>query len=139
MGTRSLTFVKDGDLKSKNTICMYRQFDGYPSGHGVELAEFLAGYVIINGIGSNLPKKCANGMDCLSAQIVAHFKNKSPLGGIYLCPTDTKDAGQEYEYTVFLPLGATEPHIQVKSLYDKNRILAVYSATKFAEWALGLG
>jgi hypothetical protein len=22
-------------------MCLYRQFDGYPSGHGVELADFL--------------------------------------------------------------------------------------------------
>ena len=38
MGTRSLTFVYDGD---KPIINMYRQFDGYLEGHGLELAEFL--------------------------------------------------------------------------------------------------
>ena len=38
MGTRSLTFVYDGE---QPIINMYRQFDGYPSGHGQELAEFL--------------------------------------------------------------------------------------------------
>jgi hypothetical protein len=37
MGTRSLTFVYDGD---EPMINMYRQFDGYPSGHGSELADF---------------------------------------------------------------------------------------------------
>lgn len=47
MGTRSLTFMSDecGDV----LVCMYRQFDGYMSGHGVELAEFLAGFPIVNG------------------------------------------------------------------------------------------
>ena len=34
MGTRSLTFVYEGD---KPFVNMYRQFDGYPSGHGQEL------------------------------------------------------------------------------------------------------
>ena len=38
MGTRSLTFVYEGE---KPIVNMYRQFDGYPSGHGAELAEFL--------------------------------------------------------------------------------------------------
>ena len=39
---------------------MYRQFDGYPSGHGVELAQFLAGMVIVNGFQSDDP--CASRM-----------------------------------------------------------------------------
>ena len=38
MGTRSLTFVYDEDTPLIN---MYRQYDGYPSGHGAELADFL--------------------------------------------------------------------------------------------------
>jgi len=37
MGTRSLTYVYDN---KEPLVCMYRQFDGYPSGHGKELAEF---------------------------------------------------------------------------------------------------
>ena len=42
MGTRSLTFVyeKYGQVQ-KPVVNMYRQFDGYPTGHGAELAEFL--------------------------------------------------------------------------------------------------
>ena len=38
MGTRSLTFVYD---EQEAIINMYRQYDGYPTGHGAELAEFL--------------------------------------------------------------------------------------------------
>ena len=37
MGTRSLTFVYDEN--NTPVLNMYRQFDGYPSGHGAELAE----------------------------------------------------------------------------------------------------
>ena len=40
MGTRSLTFVYNDNKKP--IINLYRQYDGYPSGHGAELAEFLA-------------------------------------------------------------------------------------------------
>ena len=39
MGTRSLTFVYDED--GRKIINMYRQYDGYPSGHGKDLAESL--------------------------------------------------------------------------------------------------
>ena len=46
MGTRSLTFVYDGDEPIVN---MYRQFDGYPEGHGQELAEFLCSGKLVEG------------------------------------------------------------------------------------------
>jgi hypothetical protein len=50
MGTRSLTFVKEQNGRKASTyVCMYRQYDGYPSGHGLELAEFLKGKRLVNG------------------------------------------------------------------------------------------
>ena len=51
MGTRSLTFVyeKYGQIQ-KPVVNMYRQFDGYPKGHGAELAEFLNGGRLVNGL-----------------------------------------------------------------------------------------
>ena len=48
MGTRSLTYVYDND--DVPVVCMYRQFDGYPTGHGSELAHFLVPFKIVNGI-----------------------------------------------------------------------------------------
>ena len=98
MGTRSLTFVyeKYGD-KQMPIINMYRQFDGYPSGHGAELAEFLNGFRIVNGYSGD-PVKTANGMSCLSAQLVANFKKN--IGQFYLHLTDARDCGQEYEYHI---------------------------------------
>jgi hypothetical protein len=88
MGTRCLTFVyeKYGQVQ-KPVVNMYRQFDGYPTGHGAELSEFLS---------SDLS---ANGMGCLAAQMVAHFK-ESP-GGFYIHPTDVTDCGQDYEYHIY--------------------------------------
>lgn len=97
MGTRSLTFVYDD---TRCVVCMYRQFDGYPSGHGRELAEFLAGFdAVVNGLRVGETRKVANGMGCLAAQMVANFKVSS--GGFYLYPTDTSDVGEEYEYHVY--------------------------------------
>lgn len=103
MGTRSLTFVYTDHYQEKcePIINMYRQFDGYPSGHGLELAEFLSSFdEVVNGIPFGDKRKLANGMGCLAAQLVGHFKN-GEVGGFYLYPVTTKDCGQEYEYHVY--------------------------------------
>lgn len=96
MGTRSLTFVYDGDRPIMN---MYRQFDGYPSGHGQELAEFLLSGKMTNGIPVGAKEHFFNGMGCLAAQLVANFKKDA--GGFYLYPLDATDCWQEYEYHVY--------------------------------------
>ena len=110
MGTRSLTYVYDVD--SSPIVCMYRQFDGYMSGHGSELNDFLSSFdAIVNGISVTEKRKVANGMGCLAAQLVAHFKVGA--GAFYLHPTElNQDCGQEYEYHIF------EDKIVVKDPYD---------------------
>ena len=96
MGTRSLTFVYEGD---QPIINMYRQFDGYVSGHGKELADFLLFDEITNGIPVGDKRRIANGMGCLAAQLVAHFKKEA--GGFYLYPVGETNCGQEYEYHIY--------------------------------------
>ena len=97
MGTRSLTFVYD---EQDVIINMYRQYDGYPSGHGAELAEFLGGFeAITNGIRVGDERKIANGMGCLAAQLVANFKVGA--GQFYLYPATAVDCGQDYEYHIY--------------------------------------
>lgn len=97
MGTRSLTFVYDGE---EPIINMYRQYDGYPTGHGAELAEFLGSFeAITNGIRVGEERKIANGMGCLAAQLVANFKVGA--GQFYLYPTSAVDCGQDYEYHIY--------------------------------------
>ena len=98
MGTRSLTRVIDrqeglsfakGHLAKnvgKSYVNMYKQFDGYIEGMGVNLAEFLLPFTIVNGLTLDEERKIANGGGCLAAQIVAHFKEAA--GGIYLHPTN---------------------------------------------------
>ena len=99
MGTRALTFVYDGNVNDGAIINLYRQYDGYPSGHGAELAEFLNGFSVGNGIGADRPAKYANGMGCLAAQLVANFKTE--CGQFYLEPVTAVDCGQDYEYHVY--------------------------------------
>ena len=108
MGTRSLTYVYDsfknenGQKQNEPIICLYRQYDGYVSGHGLELAEFLANGNIVNGLGTTNSQSEVvwNGMGCLAASLVAHFK-KVP-GNFYLhAPILNRDDWQEFEYHVF--------------------------------------
>lgn len=101
MGTSALTIVIDGD-KEEEILCMYRQSDGYEDGHGIELAKFLSGTEIVNGINS-YSDDIANGAGCLAAFIVGHFKNRA--GGIYLFPTGTRKDWMEFEYIVTASVG----------------------------------
>jgi hypothetical protein len=99
MGTRCLTFVYEKYGQVQKPVCnMYRQFDGYPTGHGAELAEFLNGGELVNGLGVERDQLQFNGMGCLAAQMISHFKKES--GGYYIHPTDMRDCGQDYEYHV---------------------------------------
>lgn len=122
MGTRSLTFVYGGT--DRVLVNMYRQFDGYPEGHGAELAEFLNSFdEITNGIRVGETRKIANGMGCLAAQMIAHFKDGA--GGIYLESADNNDCWQEYEYHVY------EDYVRVT---DPGAQIFRGSWSEFAEW-----
>ena len=101
MGTRSLTFVysesKSGQ-KAEPIMNMYRQYDGYPTGHGAELAEFLNSGRVVNGINGMGKERQFNGMGCLAAQLVSEFKDGA--GQFYLYPVTANDCGQDYEYHI---------------------------------------
>ena len=105
MGTRSLTtFIstwkdeKTNKVKNEKIVTMYRQYDGYPTGHGLELAEFLAQGKLVNGISSGDKQLVFNGMGCLAAQVVANFKDGP--GNIYLHRGGTTNCWEEYSYEV---------------------------------------
>jgi hypothetical protein len=109
MGTRSLTKViqtwedDSGKKQRKPITCMYRQYDGYLDGHGQDLAKWLSGYTIVNGIPVehktiDNPQLMFNGLDCLAAQMFAHFKDGA--GGIYCMHPDAKDCWEEYLYEI---------------------------------------
>lgn len=94
MGTRSLTLIEED---GRVIVNMYRQFDGYPTGHGADLAEFLASGTVVNGY-SDKGAKQFNGMGCLAAQMVANFKKC--VGDFYMYHPDERDLGEEYTYRV---------------------------------------
>jgi len=127
MGTRSLTYLYE-DNAEKPFLCMYRQFDGYPEGHGEELGEFLAPLDIINGISGQKMGEAANGMGCLAAQMVAHFKKE--IGNHYLITPDLdQDAWQEFEYHVY------PKHVEVRHCYGNGEVIFTGSYSALKKWA----
>ena len=135
MGTRSLTKVittwedTNGKKQRKPITCMYRQYDGYLDGHGLELAEWLNQYTIVNGIGMDETRKIANGMGCLSAQIVAYLK-EAP-GDFYLHSAGTRDIGEEFIYTLYY---TEELNIKVQDTYDDGHNLFDGNIKAYKNW-----
>ena len=98
MGTRCLTVVAEKDGGEEDLV-MYRQMDGYPEGHGLELLKRFGNHKICDGFNSQTSEDYANGMSCLAAQIVAHFKTE--IGHIYLLPSGTRNSDEEYIYYLY--------------------------------------
>jgi len=113
MGTRSNTIIIDED---KPLINMYRQMDGYPSGHGAELAQFLAPIKMVNGLGGD-PGPVANGGGCLAAQMIAHFKDGP--GHIYVGDIDDESNDYTYRVRVYTFDPSAGIQIEVLSYGDK--------------------
>lgn len=97
MGTHALVrFIEKRNFKTTVYVTYYIQFDGYLSGVGQELYNFLKDMVIVNGF--TVPKSnIANGTGCLAAQYGAHIKDG--VGGGYIYPAD-EPLTEEYNYIV---------------------------------------
>lgn len=124
MGTRSLTVFVEED--GTEIVVMYRQFDGYLEGMGKDLAEFLDGIKLVNGIPMGTTKRLANGMGCLAAQAIADFKTE--VGNVYLYPAGTRDCGEEFIYTVYPQADGrggddVVPFIRAQEAYSSSNII----------------
>jgi hypothetical protein len=151
MGTRSLTHIietyqdKIGKKRKTTLLTMYRQYDGYPSGHGADLVEFLEGSKVVNGYGMDNEgsKKVFNGAGCLAAQMVAHFKKG--VGGFYIQKPNASDCGEEYTYELEVDgtnsvtlrcyeIGYMAKNRKGESIYvNKKRLLFEGQAEKFLD------
>jgi hypothetical protein len=132
MGTRSLTRIiprqdglsfNEGHKKIDMAyVNMYRHLDGYPEGHGLDLAEFLKDVEMVNGIPlTNSKTKCmANGSGCLAAQMVKHFKDE--VGDIYLHPHNDDLGWEDYIYTVY----PKENELCYISIYDVHNEKCIF-------------
>ena len=133
MGTRSLTRViprqkglsyNDGhNHVEKSVVNIYRQYDGYPDGLGLELAEFLSDFTIVNGLSPNGARKVANGTGCLAAQLVAYLKDGP--GNVYLEPitlhSKPGDMWEDYIYTIY-PKESEPTYMSIYDVCEKKCI-----------------
>lgn len=118
MGTRHITRVFDD--RGTEILCCYGQWDGYPEGYGHQLAALIALRTNTHGAGlaPNARATGTNGMECLAALIVAHFKRDMEAGNFYVYAPGSKDCGEEFEYQV----RANEFRcLKVTCAYDSSR------------------
>ena len=128
MGTRSLT-VFNNEMDNEEIVVLYRQYDGYPEGHGIDLLNFLNNMEIVNGISNKEKRRIANGMGCLSAQVVAYFKEAA--GDFYLHSAGTRDIGEEFIYTLYY---TEELKIKVQDTYDGGNDLFDGNIKAYKNW-----
>lgn len=128
MGTRSLTVINN-EWDDSEICVLYRQYDGYPEGHGIDLLNFLKNMNIVNGISIGESRRISNGMDCLAAQVVAHFKTGP--GGFYLNAAGSRDMCEQFIYTIYVK--DKELHIKVEDVYDKL-VLFNGNLNQYEEW-----
>jgi hypothetical protein len=97
MGTRSTTHILDEN--GNRLLCIYQQFDGYiEGGVGEKLIRLLEDRVVVNGYTmEDKERRNFNGMSCLAADVVAHFKDG--IGGAYIQALDEDYVGS-YDYTI---------------------------------------
>jgi len=100
MSTRSLVRfatreegVSFSEHPERVEVQVYKHYDGYPQGHPVDLAKFLNGFKVVNGLGSDT-YRTANGLDCLAAQYIAAFKQDA--GDLYVENPDSEHGDIEY-------------------------------------------
>jgi len=142
MGTRSTyrvveTHKNDTGKDKKENIClMYVQYDGYPSGHPLETAEWLSTGKVVNGIGLVEDTPIFNGAGCLAAQLVAKFKDGP--GGAYMYPMNSRgDCGEDYLYDIIVNFDTKEiTYTCTESGWGDHRNKKVFSGTpqEFINW-----
>jgi hypothetical protein len=90
------------DERGEEICILLRAADGHPAAHGFDLKRFLSCFVVTRGVVTHSllerNRKFAAGMNCLAAQIVAHFKTAT--GGFYLYPAGARELGEEFRYTI---------------------------------------
>lgn len=80
-------------------INMYCHQDGNPETLGVKLAKFLLKIHMMRDDEVDYNAEFTNGMPCLAAQLVTHFK-KAPYDVYLLAPTNRKDNATNFTYEI---------------------------------------
>ena len=111
MGTRSTTQIK---LDETPLLTFYRQYDGYPSGHGLDILALLQRQSV-NGFTN--PNTQYNGAENFAAMLIASViprnrEGKVQCGNIYVEPHE-HFGQQEYNYLIAFSSEEAEPTVTV--------------------------
>lgn len=120
MGTRSTyrvieewTDEKDGVVIEKGQnklVLVYLQFDGYPTGHPMDTAEWLSTGKVVNGLSMAETQLVFNGAGCLAAQLVERLKDGP--GGCYIHPMAHRGkCWENYTYDIIVKEDKTIEYI----------------------------
>lgn len=94
MSTNATVTIFD-EFNDEPICTIYKHWDGYyAGGFGEDVRKFVSEFNVVNGIGAQ-EGKIANGMGCLAAQIIAHFKVS--VGDVYMVPVGQRE---QYNYEI---------------------------------------
>jgi hypothetical protein len=103
MGTRAIIAIKEKE-DDEDYCTIYKQFDGYPDGLGVELLEYVKDTLVVNGFSSEHKfHKAFNGIGDFCASLVSYFK--TDIGDFYIEKSGSRNMGEEFIYTIIVKEG----------------------------------
>lgn len=120
MGTRSITHIHE--MKSlcnkEEIVCsFYRQFDGYPSGHGKDLSNWLKSKRLVNGIGAGFKEGADhNRAGQMAIELMHSLKSET---SIECMTTGEKGVGEEYIYDIYYR--DDDFYISTKDIYSPEK------------------
>lgn len=119
MGTRAIVHIREEGKESPILTTIYRQFDGYPEGLGLDIQSALKGKTVVNGYSD--PKTQVNGMGCAAAMLIAEIKEG--CGNVYIKAAGTSDVWEEYAYQLYcvgdrIHMTASETYGDGRELFD---------------------
>ena len=125
MGTRATIHIakrEEGvsfsEIPEKKLVSIYNQYDGYPDGLGVTLANYLLGTKIVNGLGGDRDT-VFNGLGCMAASIIAELKEEA--GNVYIDNPNSPHGWLDYEYVIW---GSDHKDIWI-SIFDGSNCIFV--------------
>lgn len=151
LSTRALVNIVDTfDGKEQHLATVYVHMDGYPTGLGAILVEWMKKRVLTRGLtistdGSIDDKETAthdNGFEETGVKLIRDLKVEHPNGDVYLSSKGA-DAGQEWEYDVL----STDDGLMIrvhkswpkKHLVNKQLVKDIEDNVKWATMVEGVG
>jgi hypothetical protein len=106
MSTHCITHIHDAHTGKEEIVCsFYRHFDGYPDAHGKDLANWLKGKKLVNGIGADhLTGRDFNRAGTMAVSLMNYIQQ---ISGCEVIPRG-KNVLDSYIYDIYFKNGEFE-------------------------------